>query len=92
MSSSRPSSLPWNLTSTPIPVPDLMAVKTNPWAIGTATFINGAILAIILFIGARAVIKQIEKPKLDATGHRCGRLHGSQAANLAGGGGGGGVA
>ena len=27
---------PLELTSTPIPVPDRMAVKANPWAIGSA--------------------------------------------------------
>ena len=83
---------PLELTSTPIPVPDLMAVKTNPWAVGTATFINGAILAIILFLGARAVIKQIEKPKLDAMDIDVGAFKAPKAANLAGGGGGGGAA
>ncbi|MGA7256358.1 MAG: energy transducer TonB [Terracidiphilus sp.] len=82
---------PLELTSTPIPVPDLMAVKTNPWAIGTATFINGAILAIILFLGARAVIKQIEKPKLDAMDIDVGAFKAPKAANMAGGGGGGGA-
>jgi hypothetical protein len=28
---------PLELTSTPIPVPDRMAVKANPWAIGIST-------------------------------------------------------
>ena len=31
---------PLELTSTPIPVPDRMAVKPNPWAIGISTTIN----------------------------------------------------
>jgi periplasmic protein TonB len=47
---------PLELTSTPVPVPDRMAVRTNPWAIGTATLINGALLAIVLTLGIRAVI------------------------------------
>jgi len=81
---------PLELTSTPIPVPDRMAIKTNPWAIGSATFINGLILAIVLFFGARAVIQQIVKPKLDATDIDVGAYKAPKAANLAGGGGGGG--
>src|SRR5580658_3442813 len=40
---------PLQLTSTPIPVPDRMAVKTNPWAVGTSFVVNGIILLIILF-------------------------------------------
>src|SRR5580658_7970123 len=28
---------PLELTSTPVPTPDRMAVRSNPWAIGTAT-------------------------------------------------------
>jgi periplasmic protein TonB len=81
---------PLELTSKPIPVVDRMAVKTNPWAIGSATFINGAILAIILILGARQVIKAIEKPKLDATDIDVGTFMAPKQANLAGGGGGGG--
>src|SRR5580698_408941 len=49
---------PLELTSTPIPVPDRMAVKPNPLAIGLATGVNLAILALLLFFGARAIIKQ----------------------------------
>jgi TonB family protein len=52
---------PLELTSTPIPVPDRMAVKTNPWAVGTATLVNGGILALALFLGVRAVINQNPK-------------------------------
>lgn len=81
---------PLELTSTPIPVPDRMAVKTNPWAVGTATVINGLILAIILILGARQVIKAIEKPKLDATDIDVGAFQAPKKANMAGGGGGGG--
>ena len=54
---------PLELTSTPIPVPDRLAVKYNPWAVGTATFVNGAILLLVLFLGARAVVKVITKPR-----------------------------
>ena len=47
---------PLELTSKPVPVPDRMAVRTNPWAIGTATLINGCILALVLCLGLKAVI------------------------------------
>jgi TonB family protein len=42
---------PLELTSTPIPAPDRMAVRTNPWAIGTATVANGGVLAIVFLLG-----------------------------------------
>jgi len=57
---------PLELTSTPIPVPDRMAVKYNPWAVGTAAVVNGLILALALFWGARAVIKAIVPPRSPA--------------------------
>src|ERR1700749_4512490 len=38
---------PLQLTSTPIPVPDRMAVKANPWAIGISSNLN---IAIVLFL------------------------------------------
>ena len=44
---------PLELTSTPIPVPDRMKVKTNPWAVGISMTVNGLILAIALFSGSR---------------------------------------
>jgi len=47
---------PLELTSQPIPVPDRMASNTNPWAFGTATLINGGILALVLLMGVRAVV------------------------------------
>ena len=46
---------PLELTSQPVPVPDRMAANTNPWAVGTATLVNGAILAAILLLGLRVV-------------------------------------
>jgi TonB family protein len=69
-----------------------MAVKTNPWAVGTATAINGGILAIVLFMGARAVIQHLNPPILNATNVDVGdfKLHAPKAAQSAGGGGGGG--
>jgi len=42
---------PLVLTSTPIPVPDRMAVKANPWAIGTSSFVNLGILALAIWLG-----------------------------------------
>ncbi len=82
---------PLELTSTPIPVPDRMAFKTNPWAVGSAMVINGSILAILLFLGARAVIQEIKKP-MDTTTVDVGdfKLNALKASQSAGGGGGGG--
>ena len=82
---------PLELTSTPIPVPDRMAVKTNPWAVGTATFINGAILLLVLYFGTRAIVQQIIKPR-QITQIDVGdiNLAAPKSANTAGGGGGGG--
>lgn len=53
---------PLELTSTPIPVPDRMAANTNPWAVGTATLVNGGVLAIVLLIGVRAVLPPSATP------------------------------
>jgi TonB family protein len=47
---------PLELTSKPIPVPDRMAARTNPWALGTATVINGGIMALAILLGMRAAI------------------------------------
>lgn len=82
---------PLVLTSTPIPVPDPMAVKTNPWAVGTSTVINGGILLIALFLGARAVINKIVPPR-QVTNIDVGdiNLAAPKSAQTAGGGGGGG--
>lgn len=46
---------PLELTSTPVPVLDRMAVRTNPWAVGTSTLLNGAVVALLLWMGLRAV-------------------------------------
>jgi len=82
---------PLQLTSTPIPLPDRLAVKYNPWAVGTATFVNGAILLLVLFLGARAVVKVITKPR-QVTNIDVGdiNLSAPKSAQTAGGGGGGG--
>jgi len=82
---------PLQLTSKPIPVPDRMKVKANPVAIGTSAFVNGAILAIVLFFVGRQVMKAIDK-KETATAIDVGdfKLMGPKKADTAGGGGGGG--
>jgi periplasmic protein TonB len=55
---------PLELTSTPIPVPDRLAVKPNPWAIGIATSVNVGILLVLLFFVGRQIVKAIQKPTL----------------------------
>jgi periplasmic protein TonB len=57
---------PLQLTSTPIPVPDRMAVKTNPWAVGISTTINALILCIILFVVGKKVIEAVKPSLLDS--------------------------
>ena len=47
---------PLELTSTPIPTQDRMSGKTNPWAIGTATLMNAALLALMILLGLRTPI------------------------------------
>jgi len=79
---------PLQLTSTPIPVPDRMAVKPNPWAIGISTTINGLILALVLYIGVRQVIKAVAPMNL--TSIDVGDYKALPEPDKAGGGGGGG--
>ncbi|UWZ82475.1 energy transducer TonB [Occallatibacter riparius] len=82
---------PLELTSTPIPVPDRMAVKTNPWAVGSATVINGLILAIVLVFGARKIYQEIKKPQVTGMSNiDISDFKAPKAAVKAGGGGGGG--
>lgn len=50
---------PLELTSTPVPAPDRMAVKTNPWAIGGATIANGGVLAILILMGLSSTIHRL---------------------------------
>jgi TonB family protein len=80
---------PLVLTSTPIPVPDRMAVKKNPLAWGIATTINVTILLIALFFVGKKIVEAV-KPPLNATNIDLTDFKGLQAANKAGGGGGGG--
>jgi periplasmic protein TonB len=80
---------PLELTSTPIPVPDLLAVKPNPWAIGISTTVNVGILLVLLFLVGRQIVKAIQKPVVTAI-DVSDILKGPQMAVPAGGGGGGG--
>jgi len=49
------------LTSKPIAVIDRMAARTNPWAFGTSTLVNGGILALFLLLGINTAMKHIVK-------------------------------
>lgn len=55
---------PLELTSTPIPVPDRMKVKANPWAVGIAAVVNGALLALFIFLGVKTIIQQQKKNEI----------------------------
>lgn len=81
---------PLVLTSKPIPVPDRMAVKANPWAIGTASFVNLGILALVIWLGIK-IIHPIVKPAVAVTNVDVSDiLKAPKLATPAGGGGGGG--
>lgn len=82
---------PLQLTSTPIPVPDRMAVKANPWAIGISTTFNVGILLLAVWLGIR-VVQNIVKPPTQVTNVDVGTfdLKAPKAGVAAGGGGGGG--
>src|SRR5215471_18132637 len=83
---------PLQLTSTPIPVPDRMAVKRNPVAIGISTSVNVLILGFAIWLGIKTVVK-IVKPPVQAVNVDVGNfdLKAPKAADSAGGGGGGGA-
>ena len=82
---------PLQLTSTPIPVPDRMAVKANPVAIGISTTFNAAIVLLAIWLGIHAY-HNIVKPPVQATNIDVGTfdLKAPKAGVAAGGGGGGG--
>jgi TonB family protein len=46
-----------------------MASNTNPWAIGTATVVNGGVLALLLLMGVRAVVHTDGALKPNSTFH-----------------------
>jgi TonB family protein len=83
---------PLQLTSTPIPVPDRMAVPRNPVAIGISTTINIGILLFAIWLGIKTVVN-IVKPPVTATTVDVGNfdLKAPKAGKAAGGGGGGGA-
>lgn len=80
---------PLELTSTPIPVPDRMAVKPNPLAIGISTGVNLGILLIVLFFVGKKIVETINKPTM-VTNIDVGDYDASKALQKNGGGGGGG--
>jgi TonB family protein len=77
---------PLELTSKPIPVPDRMAVKRNPWAVGISTAINLTILGFFLFLGVRKIINTV-KPPMISTDIDVGEYKTPKAVLSAGGGG-----
>jgi len=81
---------PLKLTSTPIVVPDRMAVKPNPWAFGIATTVNVSIVAFLLFIGVKTYINNKANSNLITTSIDVGEYNAPKAATRVGGGGGGG--
>jgi len=61
-----PKPPPLELTSTPIPVPDRMAVKKNPYAIAAGFVLNGILLAILLVMTLHHVIQAVKKSDIAA--------------------------
>ncbi|HKN20309.1 MAG TPA: energy transducer TonB [Terracidiphilus sp.] len=80
---------PLQLTSTPIPVPDRMAVKPNPWAIGISTTVNLTILLIVLFFVGKKVIETVKQQALNVN-IDISDYNAPKSDTKAGGGGGGG--
>jgi TonB family protein len=64
--------------------------KTSPWAVGTATLANGALLAILLCMGVSSTINHLPKPQSGDNIHLSDfTLFAPASAQSAGGGGGG---
>jgi TonB family protein len=78
---------PLELTSTPIPVPDRMAVKRNPWAFGISATFNVGIAALAVFLGVNTYINNA-KPKMQVTPIDVEEWKAPKAVIAAGGGGG----
>jgi len=78
---------PLELTSSPIPVPDRMAVKRNPWAFGISATINIGLAVLAVFMGVRTYINSV-KPKLQTTTIDVSEFKAPKASVNAGGGGG----
>lgn len=81
---------PLELTSKPIPVPDRMATRTNPVAVGFSAVINLLIIAVVLYFGVRKAIQVVQEKKLAETDVTVSQFLGPKSAQRAGGGGGGG--
>ncbi len=79
---------PLQLTSKPIPVPDRLAVKPNPWAIGIATTLNVTILIVAIIFGVARVVDQVKKNNLVVTPVEVSEFKAPERDVLAGGGGG----
>jgi periplasmic protein TonB len=82
---------PLELTSTPVSIPDRMAVRANPWAIGTATIVNGSVLALIILLGLRTTIFDSPHAPTSDIQLKDFTLFAPPAAQTAHGGGGGGA-
>jgi len=80
---------PLELTSKPIPVPDRMAVKANPWAIGISSTLNIAVLLLVIWIGIH-VVHKVMNANTDAINIDVGDYNAPKSPTKAGGGGGGG--
>jgi periplasmic protein TonB len=80
---------PLELTSKPIPVPDRMAVKPNPWAIGISGSVNILILLALLFLGVKKII-EVHQQAITPIDISDMNLKAPLASSAAGGGGGGG--
>ncbi len=80
---------PLQLTSTPVPVPDRMAVKANPWAIGFSTTFNILALLLAIWLGIHVVHNIVSAPVQNTT-IDVGDYNAPKSMKLAGGGGGGG--
>jgi protein TonB len=78
---------PLELTSTPIPVPDRMAVKRNPWAFGISATINVGLATLAVLLGVNTYINSV-KPKLQVTPIDVSEFKAPKAVVAAGGGGG----
>jgi hypothetical protein len=83
-----PNLPPLVLTSKPIPVPDRLAVKRNPWAFGIAAFFNLGVLALLIFLGIKTIINAVNAPKVTATNVDVSEFKAPKLDVTAGGGGG----
>ncbi|MFY9855472.1 MAG: TonB family protein [Terracidiphilus sp.] len=79
---------PLELTSKPIPVPDRMAVKRNPWAFGISASFNVAIVLVLLFLMGKKILETVNKPALVNTPIDISEFKAPKSDISAGGGGG----